>query len=453
MKEKEKNLNFTEGEIRGPLMKFAVPVLFTLLLQSLYGAVDFLVVGQFSDPANVSAVATGSLVMNSITFVVADASVGITVLLGQLIGKGDREKAGKVTGAGIALFILIGIVLTVVMECATDGVAAVMHAPAEAFIQTSAYIRICSGGMVFIVAYNILGSVFRGIGNSKVPLITVLIATVFNIFGDLLLVSVFHMGAAGAAYATVASQALSVILSCFVIRKQELPLDFHAADIRLNKDLIAMILSIGIPIAIQDLLVSISFLIIMAIVNEIGVIASAGVGVAQRLCGFMILVPSSFMQSMSAFTAQNYGAGKPEREFKALRFGITASFFFGLFLCWLCFFHGKMLSSVFSNNADVISAAADYLKGYSAECLFTGILFCFIGFYNGIQRTKFVMVQGIIGAFGVRVPLSFLAAGHIPFSLVRMGLATPFSSMLQIALCLLYLIFLRKKQVFAETAA
>ncbi len=444
------SMNFTEGKILGPLMKFAIPVLAALLLQSLYGAVDLLVVGQFSDAANVSAVATGSQIIQTLTFVITDIAVGMTVLLGQLIGEGKRERAGKVIGAGIALFIFIGIAVTVLMEFAADGITGGMQAPEEAFSQTSAYIRICSGGTIFIIAYNVLGSIFRGIGNSKVPLITVLIAAIFNIFGDLLLVAIFHMGAAGAAYATVISQALSVLLSFRIIRKMGLPFAFCAADIRPDGGLIKKILSIGTPIAVQDLLVSISFLIIMAIVNAIGVVASAGVGVAERLCGFIMLVPSSFMQSMSAFVAQNYGAGKPKRALQALRTGIVISLCFGIVLGWLSFFHGDRLSSVFSNDAEVIAASADYLKAYAIDCLFTAFLFCFNGFYNGLQRTKFVMIQGIVGAFGVRVPVSYLMSLRVPPSLFRIGLATPCSTFLQITLCFIYLAYLRKKHIFDE---
>lgn len=445
------SIDFTKGKILGPLMKFAVPVLLALLLQSLYGAVDLLVVGQFSNPANVSAVATGSQIIQTLTFVITDIAVGMTVFLGQLIGEGKREQAGRVIGAGIALFILIGIVVTVSMELAADGISRVMRAPQEAFAQTSAYIRICSGGTVFIIAYNVLGSIFRGIGNSKVPLITVLIAAVFNIFGDLLFVAVFHMGAAGAAYATVISQALSVLLSFRMIRRKGLPFSFRTSDIRFDRGLIGKILSIGIPIAVQDLLVSISFLMIMAIVNAIGVVASAGVGVAERLCGFIMLVPSSFMQSMSAFVAQNYGAGKPDRALQALRAGILVSFCFGLVLGWLSFFHGDLLSSIFTNNAAVVAASADYLKAYAIDCLFTAFLFCFNGFYNGIQRTKFVMCQGIAGAFGVRVPVSYLMSRRVPVSLFRIGLATPCSTLLQITLCFIYLAYLRKSHVLDGT--
>lgn len=441
------SLNFTQGKIFSPLIRFALPVLAAILLQSLYGAVDLLVVGQFSDPADVSAVATGSQIVATMTFVITDLAVGITVLLGQLIGQGKRDRAGDVIGAGIVLFFILGVVMTAVMELIAQPAAAAMNAPPESFAQTTAYIRICCGGTVFIIAYNVLGSIFRGIGNARIPLLAVLIATVFNIFGDLLLVAGLHMGAAGAAYATVIAQALSVLLSLIIIRRMKLPIRFGRENIRFQGDLIRRIVTIGIPIALQDLLVSISFLVILAIVNAIGVIASAGVGVADRLCAMIMLVPSAFMQAMSAFVAQNYGAGRMDRALRALRYCIVTSLAFGLVLGWLSFFHGDWMSSLFSSNAEVIAASADYLRAYAIDCLFTAFLFCFAGFFNGMGRTKFVMIQGIVGAFGVRVPVSYLMSKSVPVSLFKIGLATPCSTLLQITLCFIYLFILKKKKL------
>ena len=440
--------NFTEGRIYGPLVRFALPVLVAVLLQSLYGAVDLLVVGQFSDKANVSAVATASQIVQTITFVITDIAMGTTILLGQMIGEGKKDKAGEIVGVSIAMFAVIGIFVAIIMQFLAGDIAHAMNAPQEAFSQTVSYIRICCGGAIFIVAYNVLGSIFRGMGNSKVPLVAVAIAAVFNVFGDLLFVAVFHMGAAGAAYATVISQALSVVLSFFIIRKMGLPFAFHFKMVHLDKNITGRIISLGLPIALQDLLVSISFLIIMSIVNGIGVVASAGVGVAERLCGFIMLVPSAFMQSMSAFVAQNYGAGKLHRAVRALFEGIATSLVCGIVLGYLAFFHGTEMSAVFSKDAQVIAASADYLKAYAIDCLFTAFLFCFIGFFNGIGKTRFVMIQGIVGAFAVRVPVSFMMSKIVPVSLFRIGLATPCSTFLQIIICFCYLFFLHKQGIF-----
>lgn len=443
----EKTKDFTEGRILPQLLSFAFPVLLALFLQAMYGAVDLLVVGQFASSVDVSAVSTGSQIMHSITTVITGLAMGITILVGQKIGEKRPDEAGIVIGNGICLFGVLALIITVVMVAGSEVAATIMHAPEEAYEQTVAYIRICSAGTVFIVAYNLLGSIFRGIGDSKMPLITVAIACVVNIVGDLFFVSVVHLGAAGAAIATVMAQAVSVLLSLLIIRKRALPFTFQRSDIRFGKKNIVKILTLGTPIAFQELLVGISFLVIIAIVNSMGVIASAGVGVAEKLCGFIMLVPSSFMQSMSAFVAQNMGAKKPERANKALVCGIGTSVLAGCLLFYLGFFHGDLLSAIFSKDAEVIAASADYLKAYAIDCLFTAFMFCFVGYFNGCGQTFFVMLQGIIGAFCVRIPVAFLISHMADVTLFRLGLATPCSTIVQIVLCVGYfMISKRKKQ-------
>ena len=436
--------DFTRGRIVLPLVRSVFPILFAMLIQSLYGAVDLLVVGRFSDAAGVSAVSIGSQLMMSVTMVIAQLSAGSAILLGQSVGSGRKEACGPIVGTTVFFFTLLGLVLAVLMQPLARPVTAALNAPGEAANQAVAYIRICGAGAVFIVFYNLLGSIFRGIGDAKMPLVTVLIAALFNVFGDLFFVAVLGMGASGAAVATVLAQAFSVVLSYFIIRRRGLPFPFSPADISLNPKTLRRILRLGAPLALQDLLVSLSFLIILAIVNRLGVIASAGTGVAEKLCGFIMLLPSAFSQAMSSFVAQNYGAGRMDRAFRALGCGIALSFACSLMLGYAAFFHGAAMSSLFSTDAAVCAASAEYLKAYGIDCLLTSFLFCLIGFISGCSRTQFVMVQGIIGAFCVRVPVSCLMSHIQPVSLFRIGLATPCSTVVQIALCLIC--FMRMKR-------
>ena len=412
----------------------------------MYGAVDLMVVGKFGSAADISAVSTGAQVMTTLTTVIVGLSMGTTILLGRQIGEKKTKDAGRTIGASIYLFMILGLILTILMQFAAPAAVRLMKAPEEAFSRTVAYVRICSGGALFIVAFNILGSVFRGIGNSKMPLVAVAIACVTNIFGDLLLVAVFPLGTAGAAIATVFAQALSVALSVIIIRKQSLPFEFRLSMVRGDGELIRRVTQLGLPIAFQDLLVSISFLVITAIVNSLGLIASAGVGVAEKICGFIMLVPSAFMQSMSAFVAQNFGAHKMDRAYKALRAGIVTSLTFGVIMGYFAFFHGRVLAFAFAKDPEVISAAAAYLKAYAIDCLLVSFLFCFIGFYNGLGRTKFVMLQGIAGSFGVRIPVSFFMSRIRPVSLFMIGLATPCSTSVQIILCFIMLAVVKKAE-------
>ncbi len=440
----DQHQSFTEGKILTPLIRFALPVLLALFLQAMYGAVDLLIVGQFGASTDVSAVSTGSQIMHTVTVVIVGLSMGITILAGQRIGEERPEEAGRVIGSGICLFAVIAAVMTAVMMLFASPMAWVMHAPQEAFFQTVSYIQICSAGTVFIVAYNVLGSVFRGIGDSKMPLITVAIACVLNIGGDLLLVGGFHMGVAGAAYATVFAQAFSVILSVLIICRRRLPFEFTRRSLRFDRMVIRRIVVLGLPIALQDLLVSISFLVIIAIVNSLGVVASAGIGVAEKLCAFIMLVPSAYMQAMSAFVAQNVGAKKPERAKKALFYGIVSSVAAGLVMAYISFFHGNILAGLFSRDQAVIAAAADYLRAYAIDCIFTAFSFCFAGYFNGCGRTVFVMIQGLAGSFAARIPVSYLMSRIPGISLFGIGLAVPVSTVLQIVLCVGYLLHMEK---------
>ena len=446
----EKNTSFTEGKILQPLILFAFPVLLALFLQAMYGAVDLLIVGKFATSADVSAVSTGSQIMTTLTNLISSFAMGTTILLGQQIGSGRKEEGGKTVGTAILMFAGIAILMSIIMVVFAPQISSIMNAPEEAFQKTVNYIRICGSGMLVIVAYNLIGCIFRGLGDSKTPLITVAIACVCNIAGDLLLCAVFHMGTEGAAIATVFAQIISVVASFLFIRKKELPFIIRRTDIRIRREYLGKMVGFGAPIALQDLLVSISFLIILAIVNSMGVIASAGVGVAEKVCAFIMLISSAFMQSMSAFVAQNYGAGLIRRAKKALHYGIAVSFSIGVVMFLITFLHGDLLAGIFSSDTEVVLAAADYLKAYAIDCLFTAVFFCYTGFYNGIGKTRFVMIQGILGAFFVRVPVSYIMSIQPETSLFHIGLATPMSSILQLVLCVGFMLVLQRKGELAD---
>lgn len=440
-----KSNDFTKGPLYGPMIRFLLPVLLALFLQAMYGAVDLFVVGQFATKADISAVSTGSQLVMALTMLVSSLAMGTTIRMGQQIGMGRLKDSGKTIGASICLFAVVGLIISVIMLLFAQPLSRAMNAPKEALAFTTDYVRICGSGMLVVTAYNLIGSIFRGIGDSRTPFITVLIACICNIAGDLFFVAVLGMGSAGAATATVISQGISVVLSLIIIRRRTLPFDFDRSYIRFDRRIIGDVLHLGFPIALQDLLVSISFLIMLIIVNSLGVTASAGMGVAEKIVAFIMLVPSSFMQSISAVVAQNFGAGQFERAERALRQAIITSSVISLFMFWISFFHGDFLAEIFAGDKpEVIAAGADYLKAYAIDCLLTPIFFCFTGFYNGLGLTKFIMIQGIVSAFCVRIPFAWLMSKHVPVSMFRIGLATPASSLLQIVMSLLCLIYVRK---------
>ena len=417
--------NFTEGSIFLPLIRFTYPIFLAILLQTTYGAVDLLIVGRFSTAAEVSAVSTGSWILQTFTLFITGLSMGTTILLGQLIGQNKHDKCGDVIGNSIILFIVVGSILTFLLILCAPTFSYFMKTPDEAKTSTIHYTRICSAGILFILSYNIFGSILRGLGNSKLPLISVAIACVINIIGDIFFVMTLKMGAKGAAISTVLSQGISVIISLIIIKHTKFPFSFSGKDIRWNWKYVKSIIWLGLPIAFQDILISFSFLVVTAIVNSLGVIVSAGVGIAEKICGFIMLIPSAYMQAMSAFSAQNFGAGKSYRAKKALLYAISSSLLVGVQIAYLSLFHGQVLAQIFSGDPTIVVVASEYLKAYSIDCLLISFLFCFVGYFNGCGKTTFVMVQGIIGAFLVRIPISYIMSKQSPVSIFNIGLATP----------------------------
>lgn len=440
------SINFTEGKILSPLLKFSVPIFAALFLQAMYGAVDLMVVGKFGDASGVSGVGTGSSVMMLVTTVINGFAVGTTVMIGRRIGEKTPEKAGKAIGASVCLFVVLSAILTGLMLVFAEPLTSLMQAPKEAFDETVTYVRICSAGIIFITAYNVIGGIFRGLGNSTLPMIFVAIACVVNIAGDLLFVAVFKMGVAGAALATVLAQIVSVVLSLVIISRQQLPFKFSLKDIGFHKEELKAVIRIGSPIAFQDALTQLSFLIINAVTNDLGLNESAGYGISQRVTGFIFLVPSAVMSGITAFVAQNYGAGKLDRARRGMITGIWAGSLGGLILFVVGYFFAEPLSSIFANDPAVIEQSALYLRGFSADCLLTCTLFSFIGYFSGCGETTCVMIQGISSSFFVRVPLSWLFAKLENSSLQTIGFAAPLATVYGIIFCVICYIIVSKKQ-------
>lgn len=436
--------DFTQGSIPVKMVKFMVPILGALVLQAMYGAVDLLVVGKFGTTAGISGVSTGSNIINMVTFTISGLAMGVTVLIGRYLGEGRKDRIGKVIGGVICFFALAAVVLTAALLVFARPIAVLMQAPEEALDLTVLYIRICGGGIVFVIAYNVISSIFRGLGNSRLPLIFVAIACAVNIVGDLVLVAGLNMNVAGAAIATIAAQAVSVILSLVIIRRQELPFTMTKADIRLGKEVIKFV-QLGAPLAFQELLTNITFLALCAFINRLGLEASSGYGVGQKLQSFIMLIPGSIMQSMSSFVAQNVGACREDRAKKAMQCGMAIGAGVGAVIAYLAFFHGDLLSGIFTNDAAVVARSFEYLKGFALEAIVTSFLFSYMGYFNGHSRSLFVMGQGLAQSFLVRLPMSYIMSIQPDASLTRIGLAAPTATVFGILLCSVYYIRMNRQ--------
>jgi putative MATE family efflux protein len=439
----QKSNDFTQGSILPKLAGFMIPILGALILQAMYGAVDILVVGRFGTTAGLSGVSTGSNIVNLITFTVTGLSMGITVLIGRYIGEKREDRVGQVIGGAICFFLAASVVIAAVLLIFARPLALMMQAPEEAVDLTVTYVRICGGGIVFIIAYNLISSIFRGMGDSQLPLVFVAIACVVNIFGDLLFVAGFHMNVAGAALATVMAQMVSVLLSLVIIRRRKLPFTMKRSDICFNRE-IKNFVRIGTPIAFQEILTQLSFLALCAFINRLGLEASSGYGVANKIVNFVMLIPGALMQSMSAFVAQNVGAGLEQRARKALVTGMAIGVCIGVCVFSLAYFRGDLLSEIFTNDAAVVAKSAEYLRGFSMEAIVTSILFAFIGYYNGHSQTLFVMLQGIAQTFVVRLPMSYIMSIQPEASLTKIGLAAPSATVFGIVLNVAFFVYYTK---------
>lgn len=442
---KEKS-DFTQGSILKKLIPFMIPILGALVLQAAYGAVDLLVVGRFGSTAGLSAVSTGSQILNLVTFVITQLAMGITVLIARYIGEKSTGQIGELLGGAVTVFAIISAALFVVMVFFAKQLAVLMQAPQEAISLTTVYVRICGGGIFFIVAYNVLAAIFRGLGDSRSPLIFVAVACVVNIIGDLILVAGFHLDAAGAAIATVAAQAVSVVLAIVLLKKKDLKFGIQKKDFRINGQC-KRFLKVGLPLALQEFLTQMSFLALCAFVNKLGLEASSGYGVACKIVNFAMLVPSSLMQSMASFVSQNVGAGKPDRAKRSMFTGMRLGVIVGVvvFICVWCF--GDVLTSVFTTDTAVIQKGTEYLRGFAPETIVTAILFSMVGFFNGYEKTVWVMIQGLIQTLLVRLPLAYVMSIQPHASLTKIGLAAPVATSFGIVLnVIFYLIFTRKME-------
>ena len=437
--------DFTQGNILEKLVAFMMPILGALILQAAYGAVDLLVVGRFGSTSGLSAVSTGSQVLNLVTFVVIQFAMGITVLIARYLGEKRPERIGAVIGGGAVVFTMMSVALFIAMVGFARPISVLMQAPAEAVDLTASYVRICGAGIFFIVAYNLLSAIFRGLGDSKSPLLFVLVACIVNIIGDLVLVAGLHMDAAGAAIATVTAQALSVVFAVMLLLKKDLPFAITKKDFRLNPQC-RKFLKIGLPLALQEFLTQISFLALCAFVNRLGLEASSGYGVACKIVNFAMLVPSSLMQSMASFVSQNIGAGKKKRAKQSMFTGIGVGLAVGCVVFVLGLFKGDVLCSAFSTDAAVIQNGFAYLKGFAPETLVTAILFSMVGYFNGNNKTVWVMTQGLIQTLLVRLPLAYFMSIQPNASLTKIGLAAPVATTVGIFLNIGFFIYLNRAE-------
>ncbi len=440
----EKNL--TEGSVFKTLITFSLPFLASYFLQTLYGMADLVIIGMFEGVASTTSVSIGSQVMHMITVIIVGLSMGSTVAVSHSIGAGDKRKAGRDVGSTIVLFTIVAFSLTLLLTLFSSGVVSIMSTPNEAVSGTRAYLIVCFLGIPFITAYNIISSIYRAVGDSKTPFYFVLAACIANIVLDLLFMGPFSLGPVGAALGTVLSQALSVLIACIHLRRTNIGIEFRKEDLKLDKEVVSPILKTGVPIALQDGLIQVAFIVITVIVNRRGLTDAAAVGIVEKVISFLFLVPSSMLSSVSALASQNLGAGKDKRARETLYWALLICVLFGFVVSIIVQFTAPWIVSIFTDDSAVILSGTQYLKGYVFDTIFAGIHFSFSGYFCALGLSGISFMHNIAAIVLMRIPGVYILSSLYPDDLLPVGLATVSGSVLSSIICVVAYGVIRHKE-------
>ncbi len=437
--------NYTTGSVFKNILIFSLPYLFSYFLQTLYGMADLFIIGQFEGVADTTAVSIGSQVMHMLTVMIVGLAMGATVSIGQAIGANNRKEAASDIGNTITLFLLLSLVLTVVLLALVKPIVSIMSTPSEAVDGTIAYLTICFIGIPFITAYNIISSILRGMGDSKSPMYFIAIACIVNIILDYIFMGALHLGPAGAALGTTLSQTISVAAALIFLLKKEHDLSLHRSDFKPQSPIMGRILKIGVPIAMQDGLIQVAFILITIIANQRGLTDAAAVGIVEKIISFLFLIPSSMLSTVSALGAQNIGANKPERAKQTLRYAIYLAAGFGIMISILIQFVAEPVVSLFTSDGDAILAGGQYLRGYIWDCFFAGIHFSFSGYFCACEKSGISFLHNIVAIVLMRVPGVYLTSKLFPATLLPMGLATATGSLVSVIICVIAYCVIERK--------
>ena len=438
--------NLTVGSVPKNLLRFTLPYLASYFLQTLYGLADLFIIGQYAPVEATTAVSVGSQVMHMLTVMIVGLAMGSTVRIAQAVGSGNREESARSIGNTVTLFVGVSLGLTGLLLLLVHPIVTVMSTPPEAVEGTAAYLTVCFLGIPFITAYNILSAVFRGMGDSKSPLYFIAVACVANIGLDYLFVGALHMGPAGAALGTTLAQAVSVATALTVMRRRKTGPAVRREDLKPCRPILGQILRIGIPIALQDGLIQIAFMVITVIANRRGLTDAAAVGIVEKIIGFLFLVPSSMLSGVSALGAQNLGAGKPERAEATLGYAILIAAGFGAAVSVLFQWIAPAAVGLFTTDRAVAAAGGAYLRGYIFDCLFAGIHFCFSGYFCAREKAGLSFLHNVLAILAVRIPGAYLTSQWFPDTLFPMGLATAAGSLFSVAVCLAAFAVMKRRE-------
>ncbi len=439
--------DLTTGSIGRNILKFSLPYFLSYFLQTLYGMADLFIIGQFNGVASTTAVSIGSQVMHMITVMIVGIAMGTTVMIGKSVGAKQKKETSKIIGNTISLFVCLSIVLTVILLFFVHPIVRIMSTPQQAVEGTGAYLMICLAGIPLITAYNIISSIFRGLGDSKSPMYFIAVACAANIVLDYVFIGGLHLGASGAALGTTLAQTISVIVAIIAIWKKDTGISLKRSDLRPEAKILKNILGIGIPISLQDGFIQISFIVITIIVNQRGLNDAAAVGIVEKIISFVFLVPSSMLSAVSAIAAQNIGAGKDERASKTLKYAVMISVSFGLCVAVAMQFISNSVVGIFTSDAIVIYMGSQYIRSYIWDCMIAGIHFSFSGYFCAYGKSGISFLHNVLSIVLIRIPGAYFASKWFANTLYPMGCAAPAGSLLSVIVCVIAFTYLKKRRV------
>lgn len=427
--------NLTTGSVRKTVVCFSLPYLLSYFLQTLYGMADLFIIGQFNGVESTTAVSIGSQVMHMPTVMIVGMAMGTTVMVGRAVGGENREQVSRAIGNTITLFAALSLILTAVLLLAVGPIVSVMSTPAEAVSGTASYLTICFIGVPFITAYNLISSIFRGMGDSKSPMYFIAVACAANIALDYLFIGGMGLGPTGAALGTTLAQTISVLTSLAVIVRRKTGITLTAKDCRPHGETMAGLLKIGIPVALQDGFIQIAFLVVTVIANGRGLNDAAAVGIVEKMIGVLFLVPSSMLSTVSVIAAQNIGAGKYGRARLTLCYASVIAAAWGAAAVIVMQLAAEPLIGLFSDNPLVISHGGQYMRGYVWDCILAGIHFSFSGYFCACGLSGVSFLHNSLSIICIRIPFAYLASKRFADTLFPMGLASTAGSALSVLIC------------------
>ena len=422
--------NLSQGAVAPQLLRFALPFIVSNLIQSLYSVADMIIVGQYAGAVSMSGVNIGGQVTQLVTNMVFGLAAGGTVLIGQYLGAGDRKALRDTIGTLLTVLLALGGVFTALLLLLRGPILSVIQTPPPSYPEAMSYLLVTSLGMVFIFGYNALSAIMRGLGDSRRPLYFVAIACVINVVLDLFMVGVLHWGAFGAGLATVISQAVSMILCVIYLRKNDFIFDFNLKSFGFHPEKLRLLLKVGVPMSVQNVATSVSFLFLTTMVNLLDptAMASAAVGAVSKFNSFGVLPAFAMSSAIAAMSAQNIGAGEEKRAVQTMKIGTALSFGISFAVFALAQLFPAQIIRIFADDPALVSAGVEYLRAFSFDYALVPLMSGLNGLFIGAGHTSFSFVNGVMAALLVRIPVCYLFGVWMDLGLFGIGLGAPFAS-------------------------